>query len=665
MRVHGVLRTASKGSRKPSLFKSRDAPLLWTVIYNTRTMNRLWPAYVFIALLTNSSPAQQVTGQDLDTILERADKILEEAKADYDQAKSKDSVQGFVEAGFKLEEARIKYIVLQEIGSPEKQKIATDRIRAVNQLSKLIHDGKVAISGSAVESPAAKPPESAKPDPSAPAPEKPPAPSEKPEPSPLTRAPIPPMPKQQEAEKLVKDLFQEQYAKKTPADRQALAKLLLEQAAKTSNDLGALWVLYREAMDAAVQACDVNFISAAIEGTSRVFDVDAHSLTLNALTGAGKTAKTPAEFATLSESLLKLVDDLISTDMYDAAEKSMNLANQYVHRTSDAGLTLRVVTRSREVTEAKTRYQTMKSVLQTLAKNPEDPASNNEVGQFLCFVKGSWDLGLRFIVKGSDQSLKELARKELELKTEPVDQVSIADSWAGLAEKERSPLRKSQLVSHSRALYQRALGSADGLLKAKIEKRLSEVGTGGKRPPVDLLKMIDPEKDSVKGKWKLVAGALLSPTPELGQGTILQVPYEPPEEYDLTVVLERKAGTNYLAIAMPCGKTRFAVVMDAWPQEGGIYGLEKVDGQAVKSNETGKKGILAPLNKPITVVCMIRRGSITITVEGKTIVDWKNTFDRLSLPRSEGPLFFEAWDSSMRVSKISLVPFGTDGKRLR
>jgi len=58
---------------------------------------------------------------------------------------------GFVDAGFKLEEARIKFLVLQEIGSPENQKIATTD-EAINQLGKLIHDGKVAISGSPADS---------------------------------------------------------------------------------------------------------------------------------------------------------------------------------------------------------------------------------------------------------------------------------------------------------------------------------------------------------------------------------------------------------------------------------------------------------------------------------------------------------------------------------
>src|SRR5438477_7022393 len=101
-----------------------------------------------------------------DVILQKADALLDEAKALYESAREKGSASVFVDAGFKLEEARIKYLVLQEIGSPEKQKIAVDRIRAVNQLSKLLHDGKVAVSGKAVDSPV----------PAAPAPANAPAP---------------------------------------------------------------------------------------------------------------------------------------------------------------------------------------------------------------------------------------------------------------------------------------------------------------------------------------------------------------------------------------------------------------------------------------------------------------------------------------------------------
>src|SRR5436190_12827111 len=110
-----------------------------------------------LALLALPAPAQQVSNQDLDVVLQKADALLEQAKSEYEAARDQGSSGGFVTAGFRLEEARLKYIALQEIGSPEKQKIAADRLRAVNQLSKLIHDGKVAVSGKAADAPSQKP----------------------------------------------------------------------------------------------------------------------------------------------------------------------------------------------------------------------------------------------------------------------------------------------------------------------------------------------------------------------------------------------------------------------------------------------------------------------------------------------------------------------------
>src|SRR5436190_16375659 len=119
-----------------------------------------------LALLALPAPAQQVSNQDLDVVLQKADALLEQAKSEYEAARDQGSSGGFVTAGFRLEEARLKYIALQEIGTPEKQKIAADRIRAVNQLGKLIHDGKVAVTGT----PAAE----TVPDKPAPAPDAPP-----------------------------------------------------------------------------------------------------------------------------------------------------------------------------------------------------------------------------------------------------------------------------------------------------------------------------------------------------------------------------------------------------------------------------------------------------------------------------------------------------------
>src|SRR4026208_810748 len=80
------------------------------------------------ALLIACGPAQ-----DLDQVLEKADKLLEEAKTTYEGAKAKASVELFTEAGFKLEEARSKFQAVLEVGTEDKRKNAADRIKIANQ----------------------------------------------------------------------------------------------------------------------------------------------------------------------------------------------------------------------------------------------------------------------------------------------------------------------------------------------------------------------------------------------------------------------------------------------------------------------------------------------------------------------------------------------------
>src|SRR5579862_4801807 len=381
--------------------------------------------------------SQQV---DVEQVLERADKLLEEAKGLYEKARTESSVPAYVDAGFKLEEARIKCIVVQEVGSSEKQKAAADRLRAINQLGKLIHDGKVAISGTPADPGASK------------SPDPPPTKEVAPEPTaqlpPVDvskRAPVPDAARQKEAEKLIRDLFKEDYAKKSAADRKALAQKLLKQAADTRDDFPGLWVLFREAQDVALQAGDLRTALGAIESAAKLFDIDSMSLRASALASAAKTAKSPDDFAAIAGALDKLIEEFVAVDQFDAAEKAAAQAVAQARKANDPALLARSNTRSKEVAEAKALYQSMKGVLETLAKSPDDPGANLEMGRFLCFVKGSWDLGLRFIVKSTDSTLKPLAEKELANPPTSAERSALADGWADLSEKEKSPLRKSQL----------------------------------------------------------------------------------------------------------------------------------------------------------------------------------------------------------------------------
>jgi hypothetical protein len=577
---------------------------------------------ICVLLSSSSSIAQQGSGQD-DKILERGESLLEEAKAAYEDARSKNSVAAFVDAGFKLEEARIKFIVLQEIGTPDKQKVASDRLRAINQLGKLIHDGKVAISGTSADEAAIKETNPSVPPPAVDPGAKSAMPAPKVSVDVSKRAAVPDPAKQREAEKQIKALFKDQYSKKSPEDRKALARMLLDQAAKSGDDPNAEWVLLREAQDAATQACDVKLLTEAIDISAQMFDVDYLSMKYTGLTAIGKVAKAPEECRSLTLGLLRLIDDLVAADQYDVAEKAVASSVLNARKTNNAMLTSRAATRSKEIAEMKTLYQGMKSVLATLAKSPEDPAANSEMGKFLCYVKGNWDLGLRFAVKGSDATIKPLADKELAQPTEVAGRVALADGWWDLADKEKSPLRKSQLILHARGLYESVLPDTSALVRARIEKRLDESGATPFAALTDTLNHLDnwvPEK----GVWTQTDAGIKG----VGE-SMLKFQQAFPKDFVLEVQLNVVDGMRP-RIRFDAGKVIFA--NEGFDHTLYIYGDGALDIQ----------GTPAPYrnNKSMSVKIAFQGEAITLWVDGKQCAKAKR-----GLPAADLRLSIQAGDS--------------------
>jgi hypothetical protein len=606
--------------------------------------------------------AQQGGALDIDKVLEKADKLLEDAKSAYEGAREKNAVTGFVEAGFKLEEARIKYLVLQEIGGPDKQKTATDRLRAVNQLAKLIHDGKVAVSGAAVGDPAPKPADPA----ATPDPAKPEAPADKPVPSVRVRLPVPEAAKQKEAEKLIKELFKDQYAKKAPADRQQLARLLLTQAGKTGDDPAAAWVMYREAQDVAVQICDLRTAKGAIEGAAASFDIDVMAMKNAAFGAAAKNARTPEDYGALARELLQLIDELVAADQYDVADKAAASALLHARKANDVPLTIRATGRAKEVAEAKTSFQAMKGALETLARNADDPAANNAMGQMLCFIKGNWELGVRFLVKGSDAALKGLAEKELALSLQPQDQTAIADGWWDLSEKEKSPLRKSQMQLHARDFYETALPGLSTLARLKVEKRLESLATSGGGSVVDLLHLIDVAKDTVAGTWTLKGDALVSDGTE---GSRMECPYEPPAEYDFKIVFIRNEGALDVLQSLTRNGKSFLWSMSCGPH----YGFGDFKGRWVAFDDCQGGVILSSgiINgKTHTSLVQVRKDGVKGFLDGKLIKELKDPYadlgphDGLRL-RKETLLGVGSYRSPTSFLKIEVLEISGKGKKLR
>jgi dienelactone hydrolase len=184
--------------------------------------------------------------------------------------------------------------------------------------------------------------------------------------------------------------------------------------------------------------------------------------------------------------------------------------------------------------------------------------------------------------------------------------------------------------------------------------------------PIDLLKLLDLKQDVVQGEWGFKEGKLHSGK---GQGTRIQIPYLPPDEYDLTIVAARVEGTDSMNIGLVRGSSQFCACVDGWTST--VHGLSLVDGKLAADNETARRiGGVLKQNRPSTIVCSVRTESVTVTVDGRKVIEWKGDASRLSnykeiaVPNPRA-LFMATWDTRFLFAKMTLTPISGEGQKLR
>lgn len=287
------------------------------------------------------------------------------------------------------------------------------------------------------------------------------------------RIPAPEESAQKQAEKLVKDLFKEDYAKKTPKDKASLGDKMLEQARQAKDDPPSQYVLFREAQDLLAQAGEADRCFLAIDEWTAIFAVDALDLKSRALAAVVKMPKTPDEMKTLTLTHLKLVDAAIAGDQYELADKTMQATLAAARKSNNPSMLGKATGKAKEVSELKGRYERVRKAKETLKASPDDGPANFVVGQFECLVKGNWEVGLPMLSKGAQEPLAATARKELESPGDGPGQSALADQWWELAEKETGSTKK-HLRERAIYWYEKASAQLTGLGKTKVDRRLTD-----------------------------------------------------------------------------------------------------------------------------------------------------------------------------------------------
>src|SRR5262249_38027081 len=164
----------------------------------------------------------------------------------------------------------------------------------------------------------------------------------------VKKAKVPDAAAQEKAEKIIKLLFQKEYAKEDPAELLALSAELFKQGELSNDDPASRFVLFRESANLAARAGDFDAACRALGSLEKEFEVDGIDLRAAALSAAAPAAKTEAAHQDVAEAGLDLIDEAVAAGNFKAGQDVLKVVNAAAVKTKNPSLSGRAKVRGEE-----------------------------------------------------------------------------------------------------------------------------------------------------------------------------------------------------------------------------------------------------------------------------------------------------------------------------
>ncbi len=283
----------------------------------------------------------------------------------------------------------------------------------------------------------------------------------------------------------------------------------------------------------------------------------------------------------------------------------------------------------------------MDSLKAKLAANPGDKATRVSLIEVCLVALDSPAEAAKYLSDDCDESLRKyvpLAAKPLaELKE--ADCLELAKWYEQLIEKGTTQTSKANAAGRALGYYRHflsvhktkdAMGVGATLALKSLQERMKQLEPKlpselGEAQWVDLLKLIDPARHVVSGKWVRQGGKLTCSCKKRG---LITAPITALGSYDLQVGLTVKSGHEVMVI-LPVGAGHVALIIGGWKgQRSGLAdidgrGLDKGNPTAVKSkSKQGPLRIGAKAALDISVRIKGAMAKVAVALDGKKIISW-------------------------------------------
>jgi tRNA A-37 threonylcarbamoyl transferase component Bud32 len=197
-------------------------------------------------------------------------------------------------------------------------------------------------------------------------------------------------------------------------------------------------------------------------------------------------------------------------------------------------------------------------------------------------------------------------------------------------------VRADGLLSEGKAeealvLYSKAVGRESDNLRAELGRQhalrkireksappAAPVAADPWKDAVQVLPAVDLNEDVLSGSWSLDAGTLVC---REGRPARVQLPYRPPEEYDVRIVFGRETANYCVNLILSKSGQAFTLVME----KSGVFGFERIRGEDFQKNSSFRRIDRAlDVGRLHAVTVEVRESGVRAYCDGESISELKS-----------------------------------------
>lgn len=292
-----------------------------------------------------------------------------------------------------------------------------------------------------------------------------------------TRLPVPSKAELEEARKVIRSVYHDEFSAKDAA----LASSLLKQGTEIAGNRSPAvrYAALDECLSIYADLCNCPGITQAANAIADQFSVDGSALMVEA--GARVSARTPPCLPAeeLVEFFLDIADDGACKASLDVAEKSLKHAEKRLSSVQSEGARLQLKSRWTATSQLLVDLRKYPALVKNYENSPDDPKATFGLGWHLCVKRQDWEAGLRLLARGPESPVSMLAIEELHRPQTSDAQYALAQGWYAEAERpDLSPCDRSALKRHARTWYEVVRPQLAGIELQNASKRIAEVLAG-------------------------------------------------------------------------------------------------------------------------------------------------------------------------------------------